>query len=65
MNAVEACRQLSAAFRDAAKSAASVRAPRQGSGGSGTPSLADALRRNDPEMADFLQELRRRGLVKG
>jgi len=63
-------RQLAASVREAveafrAQAAIVGTARRPSASGGATPTLADALRRNDPEMSDFLNELRRRGLVKG
>ena len=64
-HAVDACRRLSAGLRETAAAANAIRPVGGPTAGAAARTLADDLRRNTPEMDDFLNELRRRGLLKG
>lgn len=56
---------LTAAIRELGDAASKAQRPRGAGAGGGGRTLADELRRNTPEMDEFINELRRRGLLKG
>lgn len=60
MSAVESSQRLAAAVRETAAAFRAIKAQRPRGAGSSTPTLADAVRRNTPEMVALLTELDKR-----